>query len=331
MKILTSIFLLFTLMLVACVPQRKYGELELKEQKTAKQLEESRAENEELTSKYKSLVSENEKLRDKSIRLQSDLDELKNRWHQSELLNTELNRKYQKLLEANDADLSRLKSELQKLESELQEKEKKLVEKEATLMDREKNNRELRLRLEKLEKDLKLREKRVDELQSQIQAKDSSVRSMKEKISEALTGYEDKGIKVELRNGKVYVSMESRLLFRSGRTDVDEEGKKALLQLANALQKDQSFEIMIEGHTDSIPIKTARFADNWDLSVLRATSMLRILTEEGNIQPERVIPSGRGEFKPVATNKTEEGRAMNRRIDIIISPDLSEIFNLLEP
>ena len=327
----TTTFIYITLLVTSCVPQRKYADLENEHRETKLSLLEAEAQNKELRSENKDLIKEKEQLVEENIRLRSDFDELSNTWQKSQALNEELNQKYQNLLEANDADLSRLNKELQKLEQELQDKGNNLIEKESALMEREKTVKELKTKLDRLQADLQLREKRVNELQRQISAKDSAVNAMRIKISEALTGFEDKGIKVETKNGKVYVSMESQLLFRSGRTDVDEEGRKALLQLAGALNKDKGFEIMIEGHTDSIPIKTARFEDNWDLSVLRATSMLRILTTEGGVSSQRIIPAGRGEYLPVASNSTESGRAQNRRIEIIIAPDLSEIYRLLEP
>jgi len=331
MRNFTKSFLLIMLFMASCVPQRKFAELENEHKETKLALLEAESQNNVLRSENKDLIREKERLREENIRLQSNFDELTNTWEKSQALNEELNQKYQKLLEANDADLSRLNKELQKLEKELQDKEKSLLEQESALMEREKTVKELKAKLDGLQADLQKREKRVFELQRQINAKDSAVNAMRIKISEALTGFEDKGIRVQTRNGKVYVSMESQLLFRSGRTDVDEEGRKALLQLAGALNKDEKFEIMIEGHTDSIPIKTARFEDNWDLSVLRATSMLRILTIDGGVSSKRIIPAGRGEYLPISSNSTEAGRAQNRRIEIIIAPDLSQIYRLLEP
>lgn len=141
--------------------------------------------------------------------------------------------------------------------------------------------------------------------------------------------YKSLGLAVHQESGKVYVSLEESLLFQSGRTDVDKAGKEALLKLCETLQKEKDFDIMVEGHTDNVPIKTAKFEDNWDLSVLRATSVLRIMVAEGKIEPSRIIPAGRGEFQPVDGADTKEARSKNRRIEIILTPDLAAVMNIL--
>ena len=132
------------------------------------------------------------------------------------------------------------------------------------------------------------------------------------------------------KDGKVYVAMSDKLLFRSGSADVDKRGKEALSKLAEALIRQNDIDVMIEGHTDNKPIKTVQFKDNWDLSVIRATSVVRILTKDYNINALQIQPSGRGEFMPVATNATDEGRSLNRRTDIIITPKLEKLFDLLK-
>jgi chemotaxis protein MotB len=125
------------------------------------------------------------------------------------------------------------------------------------------------------------------------------------------------------------VSVDEKLLFQSGKVDVDPNGKKALLKLCETLKNNDDFDIMIEGHTDNVPIKTARFEDNWDLSVLRATAITRIMTKEGKIDSKKIIPAGRGEYFPVDAADTKEARAKNRRIEIILSPSLKEIMSIL--
>jgi len=123
--------------------------------------------------------------------------------------------------------------------------------------------------------------------------------------------------------------MSDKLLFQSGSALVDKRGKEALAKLAGVLKVQVDIDVMIEGHTDNKPIKTVQFSDNWDLSVIRATSVVRILTKDYGIQPLQIQPSGRGEYMPVATNETTEGRSRNRRTEIIISPKLEKLFDLL--
>lgn len=154
--------------------------------------------------------------------------------------------------------------------------------------------------------------------------------SLKNSLKDALRGFNSDELNIEIRNGKVYVSMSDKLLFRSGSATVEDKGKAALRVLANVLAKNPEVEILIEGHTDNLPIKTTAYKDNWDLSTARATSIVRILSTDYKIAPTRLAASGRGEFHPVANNKVAEGRAINRRTEIILSPKLDELYKILE-
>ena len=174
------------------------------------------------------------------------------------------------------------------------------------------------------------RERTIKELNSIIQAQKDMVSNLLKQVTDALTGFSSDELTIEMRDGKVYVAMSDRLLFRSGSADVDTRGKQALSMLADVLTKQPEIDIFIEGHTDNVPIKTARFADNWDLSVLRATSMVRILTTEYHVNPSQIIPSGRSQYFPVDDNSTAEGRARNRRTEIILSPKLEKLFKMLD-
>lgn len=322
--------LLVIIGLSSCVSQKKYGELQDSFTRLEQKYNDTEAERKKLQANGYELVKTNEKLKSENIGLLSDVTELRRELSDALKSNDDLNKKYDELLRSRDQDLGNLKEALRKMEKDLVEKERRLSEKEIELASREKESRTLQEELEVLRRDLELRELRVNELERKIRAKDSALLNLRKQLSESLIGFENKGITVEQKNGKVYVSMESKLLFQSGRTEVDEEGRKALLQIAGALNKNAGFDIVIEGHTDNIPIKTARFEDNWDLSVLRSTSVLRILITEGKVNPVRIVPAGRGEFAPVASNNEEAGRQKNRRIELILSPDLSEIYKLLE-
>ena len=180
------------------------------------------------------------------------------------------------------------------------------------------------------EKLLQERERALNELQRVIARQDSATKRLNDILHDALLGFKSDELSVEIKNGKVYVSMSDKLLFKSGSASVEDKGKEAIKVLAGVLDKNKDIDILIEGHTDSIPIHTAVYRDNWDLSVARATSIVRILTNEYHIGPTRLTASGKGEFSPKATNSTPEGRALNRRTEIILSPKLGEIMELLK-
>ena len=171
--------------------------------------------------------------------------------------------------------------------------------------------------------------KRLKNFQDMIQAQKDVMNKLKNSIANALMNYKTDELSVYIKDGNVYVSLEEKLLFKSGSDVVDPKGKEALKTLANVLNSTKDVTVMIEGHTDNVPIKTKQFKDNWDLSTARATSILRILTTEYGFDSNRITASGRGEFHPIKTNETAEGRASNRRTEIILSPDLNELYKLL--
>ncbi|MGE0638241.1 MAG: flagellar motor protein MotB [Bacteroidia bacterium] len=172
--------------------------------------------------------------------------------------------------------------------------------------------------------------KRLQSLQDLIQAQRDVMSRLKKSITDALINFKADELSVYIKDGKVYVSLSEKLLFKSGSAVVDPKGKEALASLAKVLNSTKDISVMIEGHTDTIPIKNAKFEDNWSLSVSRATSIVRILSTDYGFDAHRIIASGRSEFYPVKANSTPEGRAVNRRTEIILSPDLNELFRLLD-
>ncbi len=169
------------------------------------------------------------------------------------------------------------------------------------------------------------------EMEKMLYDKDRILDELRQKVADALMGFEGQGLTVTRKDGKVYVSLDEKLLFKSGSTVVDPNGVRALKQLAVVLAKNPDIDIMIEGHTDDVPFrKGSTVKDNWDLSVLRATSIVRILLDGSGIEPTRLTVAGRGEFLPVDSGQTTEARRKNRRTEIILSPDLSEVFKILE-
>ncbi|RPD48759.1 cell envelope biogenesis protein OmpA [Hymenobacter sediminis] len=182
-----------------------------------------------------------------------------------------------------------------------------------------------------LSADLRGKEQRIAEMQRILDQKDAAVKALRQKVGDALLGFNAQDLQVNVRNGKVYVSLSEQLLFKSGSTKVDPKGQEALSKLAAALKGNQDVNVLVEGHTDTVPIAkgTPGMRDNWDLSVLRATEITRILTQSG-LPASQVTPSGRAQYMPVAQNDTPANKALNRRTEIILTPKLDELFQILE-
>ena len=181
------------------------------------------------------------------------------------------------------------------------------------------------------ETELQSRLDRVNELEKMINEQKTSLNQLKESLSDALLNFEGKGLTVQQRNGKVYISMENKLLFKSGKWDIEREGKKALIQLSKVLEKNPDISILIEGHTDNVPFTSrGEVESNWDLSTKRATAVVKILLQNNKILPQNLTAAGRSKYLPIAPNSSKEGRASNRRIEVILSPSLEKITKLLE-
>ena len=170
------------------------------------------------------------------------------------------------------------------------------------------------------------REKRVNELEEAIRKKEAAVQLLKAKVANALRGFENQGLSVVQKNGKIYVSLEAKLLLKSGSTFVEEEGVRALVELGKALESEKDLEIIVEGHTDTDKLNSSTSPkNNWELSVLRATSVVQILLNNSSMTPSQIMAGGRGEFLPI----DESDKAKNRRIEVIISPNLNELFEII--
>ncbi len=184
--------------------------------------------------------------------------------------------------------------------------------------------------LEAFQQELEEREAKVKELNAIISRQDSLSQALLAKVESALVSFEEDELTVTMRDGKVYVSLSDQLLFQSGSANVNSKGRDALIKVAEVLNKNPEIQVTIEGHTDNVPIKTSRFSDNWDLSVLRATEVVRILIWSGKVDPTRLKAAGRGQHQPVASNEDREARAKNRRTEIILEPDLGELYSILQ-
>ena len=170
----------------------------------------------------------------------------------------------------------------------------------------------------------------IKKLQAIIMKQDSIVNSVNKIVKEAFSSFKSDELSVEAKNGKIYIVMQDHLLFQSGRSDVEYKGVEALRELSLVLNNNPNIDIMVEGHTDDRPINTAKFSDNWALSVARANAIVRILTNEYNVYPKRMTAAGRGEYFPIETNETAEGRKKNRRTEIILTPNIEELYKLIE-
>ncbi len=331
--------------LAACVPQRKYEDLQKKYDTTVKEKEEcaqSLAVLQDSVVYLKNLLDEQAtaiaQLNEDTARYGYNNRKLNTLYGQTNAAYDNLLDKVRQLEAQNRMRTQELSNELTDMQRRLEEKEAELKKKEASLGARDAELSNLRQELTLLQKnletlkiDLDQRELRVNELSRVLNQKDSAVQAIRNMVSKALLGYKDQGLTVEVRNGKVYVSVEDKLLFESGKYTVNSTGRQAILDLAKVLNTQSDINIMVEGHTDNVPYKGGGvIKDNWDLSVMRATEVSRILWKDGKIDPKRVIAAGRGDTQPIASNSTPEGRAKNRRTEIILTPQLGELFKILD-
>jgi len=243
----------------------------------------------------------------------------------------ELSDTYDLLTSKNSRYMADKAKETKRLLEQLEQAQTALFEKEDELNNLSNSLDVKEEELKLAEQELSARSIRVTELETIINRKDSMVTALKKSISKALIGLEGEGLTIEQRNGKVYISLEEDLLFASGKYVVNSGGVTALNKLATALSSQTDLEILVEGHTDDIPLSGKGLVkDNWDLSVMRATNVVKVLTKNPSLNPLQLTAAGRAEFVPIASNETKEGRSSNRRIEMILSPNLDDLFDLLE-
>ena len=278
---------------------------------------------EELEGKISTIRKQLDSMRNDSIQNGKALSNLQNSYD-------ELSSTYDLLASKNSRNMAEKAKETKELLKQLGEIQNSLLTKEDDLNNLSNSLAEKQLALEKAQEELEERSARVAELEYIINKKDSMVTTLKQRISKALIGLEGEGLTVVQKNGKVYISLEEDILFASGKYQVGTAGISALNKLSAALADQKDLEILVEGHTDSIPISKGTVKDNWDLSVLRATAVVKVLMSNPNLSPIQLTAAGRGEHMPFKNNATSEGRAANRRIEIILAPNLDDLFDLLE-
>lgn len=311
--------LVLLLAFASCVPAKKYNDLVEREKKCSEDLAKFKTDALNYEADAKTLREKSEILGKEVSILKKDTATIGHKYRtllakydRIAQINEALETNYDKLRLTGAQETATLTSDLQAKRTELQKREDELLALE----------KELRAK----ETMLNEREARVNELEELIRRKDEATAALKHKVAEALKGFANKGLSVEERNGKIYVSLEAKLLFASGSTIVEKEGQEALIELAKVLEGEKELEIIVEGHTDTDKLNSTRHPkSNWELSVLRATSVIEILLSNSSMDPKQLMAAGRSEFHPV----DDADKAKNRRIEVIISPNLNELYELI--
>ena len=323
--------LLLIVIATSCVSGKKYGSLS----ETSRQFMNER---DVLKAANIGLEMKNAELEARQVSIGNEIDELKKQYAKVEADRTkalndlsnltarynELQSAQEDLIRGNVRETQRMLGELRSAQGNLQDKEELLRQLSASLDVK-------KAELDALGRELERRNARLSELEKVLEAQKSIVQDLKAKVSEALLGFENNGLTVSMKDGKVYVSLDEKLLFRSGSYEIDANGRNAIRQLAGVLERNPDIQITIEGHTDVVPYRgTGQLNDNWDLSVKRATTVVRTLLEGSRISPQRLTAAGRSQYLPVDNRDTSDARQKNRRTEIILTPDLGELYKIID-
>jgi chemotaxis protein MotB len=317
---------------VSCVPARKFTTLEDSSKQTLNERDTLKTRNiylsmsnKELEAKTESLEKEISALKQDFQKASDERDRLKEDYNKLLAKVNDLQNAQEDLIKGNVTETRKLLSELQTAQENLQKKEDLLRQLEQTLDTKKTSLDEMSFELEK-------RNARLAELEKILDDQKKIVQDLKNKVSDALLGFENKGLTVTMKNGKVYVSLDEKLLFKTASWDIDANGQKALKNLASVLEKNPGIQITIEGHTDNVPYNPAggQLKDNWDLSVKRATTVVRVLLDGSKIDPKRLTAAGHSQYLPVDNRNTADAKQKNRRTEIVLTPDLSELYRLID-
>ena len=323
MKILFP-YLFAAAALTGCVTAKKYDDLKARQQADAQGKDTAERQLNKATTELQKITDEAAQLRLETKRLSVDSAQTGAAYRKTRMLYNELNNSYDKLLKNSDRELANKTSDYDKVARDLARREAELGTAEVNLQRSKADN-------DRLAADLKTREAKLAELTQVLADKDKAVADLKARVSKALLSFSGSDLQVKLKDGKVYVSLSEQLLFKSGSTKVDPKGQEALKKLATVLQEQRDVNVVVEGHTDNVPMRagTAGLADNWDLSALRATEIARLLANSG-VTPARITASGRSEYVPLTANDSPQNKALNRRTEIILTPKLDELFKILD-
>ena len=328
--ILSVIALLF--FSVSCVPAKKFKSLQDKSKLYLNERDTLKAENINLATKNQELVAETASLEKNVAVLKTDLTKAQNERDKSKEEYNKLLGQVNDLQNAQEDLIKGNVNETRKLLTELKTAQDNLQKKEDLLRQLEQNLDAKKASLDEMSFELEKKNARMTELEQILDAQKKIAQDLKNKVSEALLGFENKGLTVTMKDGKVYVSMDEKLLFKSASWEIDANGRNALKNLAGVLEKNPDIQIIIEGHTDNVPYNPGggQLKDNWDLSVKRATTVVKELLEESKIDPKRLTASGRSQYMPVDNNNTADARQKNRRTEVVLTPDLTELYRLID-
>jgi chemotaxis protein MotB len=317
---------------VSCVPGKRYKTLEDTSKTYLNERDALKTENidlsmtnKELESKSALLEKEAAAMKQDLIKAQNERDKLKEDYNKLLGQVNDLQNAQEDLIKGNVNETRRLLAELKTAQENLQKKEDLLRQLEQSLDTKKASLDEMSFELQK-------RNQRMVEMEQILDAQKKIVQDLKNKVSEALLGFENKGLTVSMKNGKVYVSLEEKLLFKTASWDIDANGRNALKNLAGVLERNPDIQITIEGHTDIVPYNPSgsQLKDNWDLSVKRATTVVRVLLEGSKINPRRLTAAGRSQYIPVDDHNTSDARQKNRRTEIVLTPDLTQLYKLID-
>ena len=326
-----TVLFLIGLFSVSCVSGKKFKSL----QDTSKQYMNERdgfktdnisleMTNRELETKISDMEKDMTGFQEEIASLKSQRDKALGEFNNISSKYNDLQNAQEELVRGSARETQKLLAELQAAQANLQAKEDLLRQLEETLDTKKASLDELTFELEK-------RNARMLEMEKVLDSQKKIVQDLKNKVSEALLGFENNGLTVTMKDGKVYVSLEEKLLFKTASWEIDANGRSALKQLSGVLEKNPGIQVLIEGHTDNVPYNPGggQLRDNWDLSVKRATTVVRTLLEGSKIDPKRLTAAGRSEYIPVDPANTAEARQKNRRTDIILTPDLTALYDLI--
>jgi len=325
--------LLTALPAVSCVTGNRYNTLTDRNLLLMSERDSLKAENIWLTMSNRELTAKSKQLTDDTQKLSGELEKARTDLGRSRDEVNSLSTRYDELQRAQSELVAGKAQETQRLLADLRQAQTELQQREDLMRDLEMNLDTKKATLEELTYELEKRNTRLAELEKMLDAQQKAVKALKDKVSDALFGFENNGLTVTMKNGQVYVSMDDKLLFKTGSYEIDANGRTALRKLGALLEKNTDVTITIEGHTDDVPYRAAagqQILDNWDLSVKRATTVVRVLTQDTHINPKRLVASGRSEYMPVDPAKTADARQKNRRTEIILTPDLTALYKILE-
>jgi len=328
--IIPSVLLLF---LASCVSMKQYKDLETEKNdladnnaKMKTELTKANENNADLSTQTKVQEAEIKKLADDTLRLSNDIKNLKEQNQKLNSLNNSLKKKQSKMVQESAEEAKKLLSEIQVAREKLQSKEDLLNKLQKKLENERNAINVLKDELGLKDEQINAKNQKLVELETMIRAKDSATNALKNKITSALLAFDGEGLSIDQRNGKIYLLLDEQLLFKIGKSTVNPKGIEALKKIANVLEKNEDIEILVEGHTDN----TGSASINWKLSTERALSITKILLDNSKIEPKRITAAGRGQYSPIDTADTDEARKKNRRSEIILTPKLDELFDIIK-